>query len=54
MRIARVLRVAAPVPPSCDPTISVEVGAARVVVRAGFDRATLNAVLDVLAARGSR
>jgi hypothetical protein len=54
MRIARVLRVAAPVPPSCDPTISVEVGAARVVVRAGFDRATLNAVLDVLAARSSR
>jgi hypothetical protein len=53
--MARVLRVAAPVAaPTPDLGICVEVGAARVVVRAGFDRATLDAVLDVLAARGAR
>jgi transposase len=54
IRMARVLRVAAPEALAAEPTVAVEVGAARVVVRAGFDRATLDAVLDVLSARGAR
>ncbi|MGH8738796.1 MAG: IS66 family insertion sequence element accessory protein TnpA [Burkholderiales bacterium] len=35
-----------------DPSLDIEVGAVRVVVRPGFDRATLVAVLEVLAAHG--
>ena len=56
VRIARVVRVASsppPAPPS-DVPIIVEVGGARVSLRAGFDRAALGAVLDVLGARGAR
>jgi hypothetical protein len=34
--------------------IIVEVGGVRVSLRAGFDRATLGAVLDLLASRGAR
>jgi hypothetical protein len=39
-------------PATIDPSLDIEVGAVRVVVRSGFDRATLVAVLDVLAAHG--
>jgi hypothetical protein len=39
-------------PPHADPSLGIEVGPVRVVVRPGFDRATLVAVLDVLAVRG--
>ena len=35
-----------------DSSLGIEVGAVRVVVQPGFDRATLMAVLDVLAVRG--
>ncbi len=66
IRIGRVLRVpAAAVAAKSAPTAStgestpaatavliVELGAARVTVPQGFDRSTLVAVLDVLAARG--
>ena len=63
VRMARVQRTAAPpvvsgqarrptAPPS-DPTIVVELGQARVSVRPGFDRATLAAVIELLAARGA-
>ncbi len=54
VRMARVLRVSAPTAPSADVGLVVEVGTARVTVRAGFDRATLDALLDVLSARGVR
>lgn len=58
VRMARVLRVATPPsaarPAAADAGIVVEVGGARVTVGAGFERATLEAVLDVLAARGAR
>src|ERR1022692_3689886 len=37
-------------PTHADPSLGIEVGPVRVVVRPGFDRATLVAVLDVLAA----
>jgi len=61
MRIARVVPVPAPVPPTraasapgpADSPIAVEIGGARIVVRAGFDRETLEALIDVLAAGGS-
>lgn len=39
-------------PRHADPSLGIEVGPIRVVVRPGFDRATLVAVLDVLAAHG--
>ena len=64
VRIARVVRVpAAALPETHDAAagaalaaapaaLVAEVGAARVAVRSGFDRATLAAVLDVLASRG--
>jgi hypothetical protein len=39
-------------PTPADPSLGIEVGPVRVVVRPGFDRATLVAVLDVLAAHG--
>jgi transposase len=61
--LARVVRVpsAAPIPgkigggtrEESDSALAVELGGARVVVRAGFDRATLAAVLEVLAAKRS-
>lgn len=59
VRMARVLRVAAAAPrtivaPAVDAPIVVELGVAKVSLRAGFDRATLDAVLDVLAARVTR
>lgn len=37
---------------AAEAALVVEVGPARVAVRSGFDRATLAAVLDVLASRG--
>ena len=56
LRMARVLRMPAPAAqsPSSTPeaAVVVELGDARVAVRAGFDRATLVSVLEVLAARG--
>jgi hypothetical protein len=61
IRIGRVLRrpapaeAAKPAQPSIDEkaeAIVVELGAARVAVRPGFDRLTLAAVLDLLASRG--
>ena len=39
-------------PTHADPSLGIEVGPVRVVVRPGFDRATLVAVLEVLAAHG--
>jgi len=39
-------------PTHADPSLGIEVGPVRVVVRPGFDRATLVAVLDVLASHG--
>ena len=59
VRIAKVVPRAVPVPVQAEPQRSpealfVEVGAVRVAVRPGFDRATLAAVVDVLAARGDR
>jgi hypothetical protein len=39
-------------PAHADPSLGIEVGPVRVVVRPGFDRATLMAVLEVLAVRG--
>lgn len=56
VRVARVLRVPAAAAPSplraIEEPVVVEFGGARVAVRALFDRATLAAVLDVLASRG--
>jgi hypothetical protein len=62
VRLARVVRKAARAqPPRAQPAVReraggepllVECGAFRVTVRPGFDRATLAALLDVLAARG--
>ncbi len=64
VRIARVVSVpAAPLAETREPApgvavaaaeaaLVVEVGAARVAVRPGFDRVTLAAVLEVLASRG--
>ncbi|HEX4338284.1 MAG TPA: hypothetical protein VH062_20405 [Polyangiaceae bacterium] len=58
VRLARVERLPAkdtlPLPQGADKTspLTVELGSARVMVRAGFDPATLAAVLDVLGARG--
>jgi hypothetical protein len=63
IRIGRVVRRAtlAARPPMVSPggeetlsAIVVELGAARVAVRPGFDQATLAAVLEVLWARGGR
>ena len=56
VRMARVVRVgSSPVPvPASDVPILVEVGGVRVSLRAGFDRATLGAVLDLLGCRGAR
>jgi hypothetical protein len=48
---AQVDAPAAPAPVS-PATLTVEIGAARVVVPAGFDAATVRAVLDALAATG--
>jgi len=50
-RVVRVPSSPAPVPAS-DVPILVEVGGARVSLRAGFDRAALAVVLDLL--RGAR
>jgi hypothetical protein len=56
--IARVVRAPAPKEPTgntpepVDSPIAVELGGARLVVRRGFDRATLAALMDVLAERG--
>jgi hypothetical protein len=62
VRIARVVRAAAPAPTDAkeitrDPVpaqapLIVEFDGARVVVRPGFDRATLAVLLEVLVARG--
>jgi hypothetical protein len=58
VRLARVVR---PPPPGTtarirgggdDAGMALEVGTARIVVRAGFDRATLAALLDVLSEQG--
>jgi hypothetical protein len=59
VRIARVVRAPAPekttasTPGPVDWSLAVELGGARILVRVGFDRATLAALLDVLAARGA-
>jgi hypothetical protein len=59
VRIARVVRLRGAREPSrvdpapALPAIVVELGAARVTVRPGVDRATLAAVLEVLTAVGS-
>jgi len=63
VRMARVQRTTAPAVVSGqagrptarpgDPTMVVEFGPARISVQPGFDRATLAAVLEVLAARGA-
>lgn len=59
--IARVERAAALAPTAAKPitsaivadgSLTVELGGARIVVRPGFDRATLTAVLDVFSSRG--
>jgi lambda repressor-like predicted transcriptional regulator len=57
LRIARVIRRPSHAGDEATPTamggaVVIEVGAARLRVGAGFDRATLAAVLDVLEARG--
>jgi len=58
VRLARVVRVSSlrsrPVTPVVVPDLLVEVGGARIVVRPGFDRATLGGVLDVVMARSGR
>ncbi len=61
VRMARVVRVSelksSPVerkPVEAAEELVVEVGPVRVLVRRGFDRATLGAVLDVLTARSGR
>jgi hypothetical protein len=43
-----------PAPRELPAALTLECGAVRVVVRPGFDRATLAAVLDVLATRERR
>jgi transposase len=57
VRIAKVVRVDVARPPAPSPVpgsaIVVEIGAARVMVMPGVDRATLAAVLEVLTAAGS-
>ena len=54
-RMARVVRVPSPPSvPASDVPIVVEVSGVRMLLRAGFDRATLGAVLDVLGSRGAR
>lgn len=57
IRLARVERVriaaVARAPEErADASLTIELGPARVIVRSGFDHATLAAVLDVLDARG--
>ncbi len=55
VRVERRRRVNEPTAPSADASLVVELGLARVVVRPGFDRALLAAVLEVaLAAAGGR
>ena len=58
VRIAKVVSRPAPavvaVPSRSPEALVVEVGDARIAVRPGFDRATLAAVVEVLAARGGR
>jgi transposase len=49
-RVVRVRRARRPVPGDEQAEVFVEIGAARIAVRAGFDRETLAAVVDVLAA----
>ncbi len=55
VRMARVVRVPAVLvtPPDSAPVV-VEHGAVRIALRAGFDRAALHLVLDVLDARAAR
>jgi len=61
VRMARVVRVPSSRPPSRESSalargpevLVVELGAARVAVRPGFDRETLAAVLEVLASHAS-
>lgn len=48
VRIARLVRVAAPA--AAEPALLVEVAGARVEVRRGFDRETLQGVVEVLKA----
>lgn len=54
MRLARVVRVPSPAPDVklAGAELSVEIWGVRVAVPAGFDRATLTAVLDGVEARG--
>lgn len=52
VRIARVVPTPAARPPTS--VLVVEIGAARIRVEAGFDRATLAAVLEVLGGGGAR
>ncbi len=53
VRVARVVRVGRPRRAAApDPSVVVEVGAARITVRPGFDEATLAAVLAALVAGG--
>lgn len=52
IRVALVERVAAAPPDSPAQALVIELGAARIAVRRGFDRETLAAVLDVVALRG--
>ena len=53
-RIARVVRAAAPAPTSASGAVVVDLGAARVTIEHGVDRATLELVLDVLRAQSGR
>ncbi|HXD58869.1 MAG TPA: hypothetical protein VN606_13155 [Thermoleophilaceae bacterium] len=46
-RLARVVRAARPAP-APETAVVIEVGAARLAVRRGFDRGVLHAVLEVL------
>lgn len=50
-RMAKVVRLPAAPAPTPAPNLVVEFGAARIVVRPGFDRATFAAVLEELTAR---
>lgn len=56
VRVAKVVRLPAAPAATATAELVVEIGAARIVVRPGFDRATLAAVIEALAARaeGSR
>ena len=56
LRIARVLRQASTpeTPTARVTTLAVDLGAARVEISRGFDHETLDAVLDLLAARARR